>query len=379
MHRWARTAAVLWLMVGWTPPADAQPAGADRYWGQWRGPEATGVARHADPPLTWSETENVAWKVEVPGRGSASPIVWGGRVFLLTAVPVGDPVPAAPPEAGRRPTQPGARAGPRRPGPAATGEAPARVDAAGAAAGVRSRSAGTSSSSWRSTARPAPSRGRRVAREAVPHEGHQLPNGTYASGSAVTDGERLYAFFGSWGLYAYDLDGELLWEADLGTRFMRNAFGEGTTPALHGDTLVVTWDHIRRPVVRRRARRPHRRGAVAVEPRRDRHLGHPPHRRARGTHPGRHPGHEPGLQLRPRDRRDGLAEPRHHHERHPLARARRGHRLRHERLSRQQPAGHPPRRRAGRRRRHRRRRLAARPRHPLRALAPCSTTTRSTC
>ena len=84
----------------------------------------------------------------------------------------------------------------------------------------------------------------RVAREALPHEGHQLPNGTYASGSAVTDGERIYAFFGSWGLYAYDLDGELLWEVDLGTRYMRNAFGEGTTPALYGDTLVVTWDHI---------------------------------------------------------------------------------------------------------------------------------------
>ena len=84
----------------------------------------------------------------------------------------------------------------------------------------------------------------RVAHEALPHEGHQLPNGTYASGSAVTDGERIYAFFGSWGLYAYDLDGELLWEVDLGTRYMRNAFGEGTTPALYGDTLVVTWDHI---------------------------------------------------------------------------------------------------------------------------------------
>ena len=84
----------------------------------------------------------------------------------------------------------------------------------------------------------------RVAREAVPHEGHQEPNGTYASGSAVTDGDHLFAFFGSWGLYAYDMDGNLQWEIDLGTRFMRNAFGEGTTPALHGDTLVVAWDHI---------------------------------------------------------------------------------------------------------------------------------------
>ncbi|MXY23266.1 MAG: PQQ-like beta-propeller repeat protein [Acidobacteria bacterium] len=84
----------------------------------------------------------------------------------------------------------------------------------------------------------------RVAHEALPHEGYQQPNGSYASGSAVTDGERLYAFFGSWGLYAYDLDGEPLWEVDLGTRHMRNAFGEGTTPALYGDTLVVTWDHV---------------------------------------------------------------------------------------------------------------------------------------
>ena len=83
-----------------------------------------------------------------------------------------------------------------------------------------------------------------VAREELPHEGYQQPNGSYASGSAVTDGKRLYAFFGSWGLYAYDMDGEPQWEVDLGTRFMRNAFGEGTTPALHGDTLVVTWDHI---------------------------------------------------------------------------------------------------------------------------------------
>ena len=83
-----------------------------------------------------------------------------------------------------------------------------------------------------------------VARDEVPHEGYQQPNGSYAAGSAVTDGEYLFAFFGSWGLYAYDLDGRLQWEVDLGTRSMRNGFGEGTTPTLHGETLVVTWDHI---------------------------------------------------------------------------------------------------------------------------------------
>ena len=200
------TAAALCLALGWTVPAAAQVADADRYWGQWRGPEANGVARHADPPLTWSETENVAWKVEVPGRGSASPIVWGDKVFLLTAVPFGEPVALEAPDAPRRQAH--------------------RFM-------VMAFDRETGDVVWE-----------RVAREAVPHEGYQQPNGSYASGSAVTDGERLYAFFGSWGLHAYSLDGEPLWEADLGTRYMRNAFGEGTTPALHGDTLVVTWDHL---------------------------------------------------------------------------------------------------------------------------------------
>jgi outer membrane protein assembly factor BamB len=72
--------------------AAADPA-AEKYWPQWRGPSATGVSKTADPPVEWSETKNVRWKVEIPGRGSSSPVVWGDRIFLLTAVPVGsDPV-----------------------------------------------------------------------------------------------------------------------------------------------------------------------------------------------------------------------------------------------------------------------------------------------
>ena len=224
-------AATLTLLLVWTLPAEAQRSDAERYWGQWRGPDATGVSRHADPPLTWSETEHVAWKVEVPGRGSASPIVWGDEVFLLTAVPIGDPVPAVAPEVSRRQPPPERRG--RREGRGGRrgrrGQQEVRMHRFMVMAFDRE----TGAVAWE-----------RVAREALPHEGYQQPNGTYASGSAVTDGERLYAFFGSWGLYAYDLDGELQWEVDLGDRFMRNAFGEGTTPALHGDTLVVTWDHI---------------------------------------------------------------------------------------------------------------------------------------
>ena len=72
-----------------TSMTSAQGPQTARFWSQWRGPDATGVSPDADPPLEWSETKNVRWKVEIPGRGSASPVVWGDRLFLLTAVPVG--------------------------------------------------------------------------------------------------------------------------------------------------------------------------------------------------------------------------------------------------------------------------------------------------
>jgi outer membrane protein assembly factor BamB len=81
-----------------------------------------------------------------------------------------------------------------------------------------------------------------VVRELLPHEGTHK-DGSYASGSALTDGERIYAFFGSRGLYALDFTGRVLWEKDLGTMSTRNAFGEGSSPAVFGNVLVVNWDH----------------------------------------------------------------------------------------------------------------------------------------
>ncbi|HIE93623.1 MAG TPA: hypothetical protein EYQ83_12430, partial [Acidobacteria bacterium] len=72
------TRLVLLVAIGLTlvsTSATAQTADPEHFWGQWRGPDASGVAPHGDPPTLWSETENIAWKVEIPGRGSASPIV----------------------------------------------------------------------------------------------------------------------------------------------------------------------------------------------------------------------------------------------------------------------------------------------------------------
>jgi outer membrane protein assembly factor BamB len=189
-------------------------AGAD--WPQWRGPEGTGVAPAADPPVRWSETENVRWKVPIPGRGHAAPIVWGERVYLLTAVPV----------EGARPPEPPADADER------TRERWMRaVHPVEQRFVVMALNRRDGSVAWE-----------RTAVEAVPHEGTHR-DGTWASASPVTDGAAVYAQFGSQGLFAYSLDGELLWQRDLGDMSTRNGFGEGASPAVHGDKLIVNWDH----------------------------------------------------------------------------------------------------------------------------------------
>ena len=190
------------------PALHGAAAPGDRYWPQWRGPQATGVAPHADPPIEWSETKNVRWKVELPGRGSSSPVVWENRIFLTTAIPSG--------ATGRATHEPRGGLEPR---------VPHRFV-------VLALDRRTGKVLWE-----------RVAREEVPHEATHQDNGTWASSSAVTDGELVIASFESRGIYAFDLQGRPVWHADLGDKKMRNEFGEGSTPALHGNRLVVVWDH----------------------------------------------------------------------------------------------------------------------------------------
>ncbi len=222
----------------------------DRYWPQWRGPQFNGVAPIGNPPIEWSEDHNVAWKVGVPGDGYASPIIWEDKIFLLTAVSV--PAAAAEttePDAGQGAVDTTASA---VVGDTAGGDAPFAPGIADSGAeqrGQRQRG--------RRQAAPLPGMdftlmalsradGRvlwsRVARRETPHEGKQT-NNSWASSSAITDGEHVFAFFGSRGLYAYDMDGNPVWDMDLGEMSIRNGFGEGATPVLHGDKLVVVWDH----------------------------------------------------------------------------------------------------------------------------------------
>jgi outer membrane protein assembly factor BamB len=195
------------LLVAATP--QGQEASSGQFWARWRGPLNTGVSPTANPPLAWSESENIRWKVEIPGRGVASPVVWNDRVFVTTAVPAdvtGD-----------------AQHDPRG-GEASRGVHRFVVMAIGRETGR---------TIWQ-----------RIAHEQEPHEPGHPTNSTWASSSPVTDGERLYAYFESFGLYAYDMDGTLIWDKDFGDKGMRNEFGEGSTPALFGNTLVIVWDHL---------------------------------------------------------------------------------------------------------------------------------------
>ena len=82
----------------------------------------------------------------------------------------------------------------------------------------------------------------KVVREEVPHEGHHQDHG-FASFSPVTDGKHVYSYFGSRGIHCFDMQGNLKWQKDLGDMQTKMGFGEGGAPALHGDTLVINWDH----------------------------------------------------------------------------------------------------------------------------------------
>lgn len=202
----------IWLAAATVAGQTVPPAG-EAEWPQWRGPLATGVAPLGDPPARWSETENVRWKIEIPGHGHASPIVWGDRVFVLTAVPVSH----------RDSARDGLRAGRRF----VLGRMRSDELLRFALLAIDRHSGRVV---WE-----------RTAVTARPHEGRHNA-GSWASSSPVTDGDVVCAFFGSRGLHCHDLDGNPLWRRDFGDMRMLD-FGEGASPALHGEWIVLAWDH----------------------------------------------------------------------------------------------------------------------------------------
>ncbi len=227
-------------------------AATDANWPHWRGPLANGIAPAGNPPTTWSETNNVKWKAKIPGKGFSTPIIWGNQIFLQSAIATGKKIepPAAEKKEARVYTpqvfgqaqNPGNNAPPpgdgqrRRRGPGGPGgggggfgrgEKPTEFHQFVLLALDRA----TGKIQWQKT-----------VREEVPHEGHHRDHG-FASHSPITDGQHVYSWFGSRGLHCYDLNGNLKWQKEFGQLRTANTFGEGNSPALHGNTLVVNWDH----------------------------------------------------------------------------------------------------------------------------------------
>jgi outer membrane protein assembly factor BamB len=181
-------------------------------WPQWRGPALNGVVP-GDAPLEWSDSRNVSWKIEIPGRGYSSPIVWGDKLFLTTAVPTGK---------GSGPADAGGGRGPG--GNAGVDEHRFVVMAFDRVSGKPL---------WQHT-----------AATATPHEGYHRIYGSFASNNPATDGRHVYAFFGSQGLFAYDMNGKPVWKRDFNQRMkMRLQFGEGAAVVLHEGKLITVFDH----------------------------------------------------------------------------------------------------------------------------------------
>ncbi len=223
-------------------------------WHQWRGPNADGTSPNADPPIEWSQEKNIKWKVAVPGRGSSTPIVWGDQLFVLSAIKTDRQKEGSDANATDEPQR---AAGPARQDQGQTGSGQERRGQGfggqgrggqGPGRGGRGGFGGPPPTNYYEFVVICYNRAtgekmwQQVATESVPHEAGHGTN-TFASGSPVTDGKHLYVPFGSRGIFCFDMEGNKKWERQLGQMETRAQFGEGSSPTLHGDTLIVPWDH----------------------------------------------------------------------------------------------------------------------------------------
>jgi outer membrane protein assembly factor BamB len=167
----------------------AEPAATTRSWPHWRGPSGQGYSEDQRVPLTWSETDNLLWKTELPGKGNSTPIIWEDRIFLTAS----------------------SRDGKER--------------------SVLCVRAEDGKILWNNLA----------ATDARPEKTHSW-NG-YASPSCTTDGHYVYAFFGTPGLFCYDFDGKLIWKHSFGIFTSNAPWGIGASPFLFEDLVIQNCDN----------------------------------------------------------------------------------------------------------------------------------------
>jgi len=186
-------------------------ASAQENWPQFRGAKSLGVATNRNLPITWSATQNVAWQTDVPGMGWSSPVVWGDRIFLTSVIRDGE---VEPPKKGLY-------------------------------FGGERKTPSTNTQHWMVYAFDW-NTGKKVWQKQV-HEGSpstsiHLKN-TYASETPVTDGERVYAYFGNLGLFCLDVQGKEVWSQKFGHFKTRYGWGTAASPVLHGDRVFVVNDN----------------------------------------------------------------------------------------------------------------------------------------
>jgi outer membrane protein assembly factor BamB len=188
--------------------APSLEAAQDIFWPAWRGPTGNGhAADSANPPIQWSENENVKWKVELPGLGNSTPCVVDNKIILSYTKPTGRKIEVTEKDSS---------------GNLKPNEFHKLF--------VIAYDLKNGEEIWKTE----------VA-EAVPNSVCH-PTGSYAAASMVTDGKQVYAFFGSLGMFALDLDGKVAWNYQLPKMKTLANFGEGASPVVQDDVLVIPWD-----------------------------------------------------------------------------------------------------------------------------------------
>jgi outer membrane protein assembly factor BamB len=190
---------------------------ADPNWPQWRGPDGQGVSAETGLPTEWSGTRNVKWKTAIEGRGHSSPIVWGKKIFLTTALD-GKPIAGRTPGVTHRMSD---------------GTDFVHPDAVGAnlthTFKVMCVDRESGKILWE-----------RVAYEG-PVQDSRHKDASFASSTPATDGKLVFAFFGSEGLYAYDYNGKLIWKQNLGTLGTASV-GYGVSPIIYEQLVIMQCD-----------------------------------------------------------------------------------------------------------------------------------------
>lgn len=214
MRRLSIASVILFMLSGFLL-AQNNLSENEKNWTQWRGPYETGVAPTGNPPLEWSETRNVKWKTEIPGIGHGTPIIWKDQMILLSAIKTNKMGKASKAEEGQDEND----------------WMNAKSTDLIHKFAVISVDRNTGEIQWQT-----------VVREELPYsKTHEF--GSWASNSPVSDGENIYAYFGSHGLYCLNLEGEILWERDFGRMEKVMSFGEGSSPYLYKNYLIVLRDH----------------------------------------------------------------------------------------------------------------------------------------